>query len=129
MKFTIFFKNSFYLFAVFAIFLTFLTLAGWLNQGVIAAWVGLLLAWFNFLIGAAILAWGAGKTDRDFYGAFFSGMILRFILIFVLLWFLITNLQLNSLILAGSLLISYFGFLFLEIWLIHKHSVTRSSNR
>lgn len=129
MKFTIFFKNSFYLFAVFAIFLTFLTLAGWLNQGVIAAWVGLLLALFNFLIGAAILAWGAGKTDRDFYGAFFGGMILRFILIFVLLWFLITNLQFNSLILAGSLLISYFGFLFLEIWLIHKYSVTRSSNR
>jgi hypothetical protein len=129
MKFIIFFKNSFYLLAVFAIFLTFLTLAGWLNRGVISAWVGLLLAWFNFLIGAVILAWGAGRTDKDFYGAFFGGMILRFILIFVLLWFLIIQVQLNSLILTGSLLISYFGFLFLEIWLIHKQSFARSSNR
>jgi hypothetical protein len=128
MKFTIFFKNSFYLFAVFAIFLTFLILAGWLHQGVLAAWVGLCLSLVNFLIGAAILAWGAGKTDREFYGAFFGGMILRFFLIFVLLWILIKKLQLNSLLLTGSLLISYFGFLFLEIWLIHKYSVSRSNN-
>ena len=128
MKFTIFFKNSFYLFAVFAIFLTFLTLTGWLQQGVLAAWVGLVLSLFNFLIGAAILVWGAGKTDKDFYGAFLGGIILRFFLIFVLLWVLIKQLQFHALILTGSLLISYFGFLFLEIWLIHKHSVSRSSN-
>ena len=128
MKFIIFLKNSFYLFAVFAIFLSFLTLTGLLNQGIFAAWVGLFLAVFNFLIGAAILCWGTGKTDKDFYGSFLGGMILRFALLFLLLWILIKYLQLNSLVLTGSLLISYFAFLFLEIWLIHKHSLSIGSN-
>jgi hypothetical protein len=128
MKFIIFFKNSFYLFAVFAIFLTFLILTGLLNQGILAAWVGLFLSLFNFLVGAAILSWGTGKTDKDFYGSFFGGMILRFALLFLLLWILIKYVQLNSLILTGSLLISYFAFLFLEIWLIHGHSISKGSD-
>ena len=103
-------------------------LAGLLNQGILAAWAGLFLSLGNFLVGAAILSWGAGKSDKDFYGSFFGGMILRFAMLFLLLWILIKYLQLNSLILTGSLLISYFAFMFLEIWLINKYSVSKGSN-
>lgn len=127
MKFVIFLKNCFYLLVLFAIFLTFLMFTGLLGQGVLAAWIGLGLTVMNFLMGAAILSWGASRSDKDFYGSFLGGMIVRFALIFLLLWICIRYFQLNTLILISSLLISYLAFLFLEIWLIHKHSLSKGS--
>lgn len=127
MKFVIFLKNCFYLLAVFAIFLTFLMLTGLLGKEVLAAWIGLSLAMMNFLMGAAVLSWGASRSDKDFYGSFLGGMIVRFALIFFILWICIKYFQLNTLVLISSLLISYSAFLFLEIWLIHKHSLTKGS--
>jgi hypothetical protein len=108
MLFTNFLKKGFLLFFFFAIFLLFLQLIGQFKSDILAAWTGIIISLFNFLIGSAIIAWGAPKSDNRFYSMFFIGMLLRFVL------------HLSQLFLAGSLLVSYFGFMGLEIWIVYK---------
>jgi hypothetical protein len=120
MLFTNFLKKGFLLFFFFAIFLLFLQLIGQFKSDILAAWTGIIISLFNFLIGSAIIAWGAPKSDNRFYSMFFIGMLLRFVLIFIVLFILIKIVHLSQLFLAGSLLVSYFGFMGLEIWIVYK---------
>ena len=120
MLFTDFLKKGFLLFLIFAIFLFFLQLIDQLRTGSFAAWAGITISLFNFLIGSAIIAWGARKSDKRFYSMFFMGMLIRFALIFMVLFVLIKIFQFPQLFLAGSLLVSYFGFMGLEVWIVYK---------
>jgi len=127
MQFTDFLKKGFLLFFFFAIFLFFLQLIGQLASGTLAAWAGILISLLNFLIGSAIIAWGARKSDKKFYSMFFMGMLIRFALIFIVLFILIKIFQLPQLFLAGSLLVSYFGFMGLEVWIVYKSEQQKGS--
>jgi hypothetical protein len=120
MLFTNFLKKGFLLFFFFAIFLFFLQLIGQFKSDFLAAWTGIIISLINFLIGSAIIAWGTPKSDKRFYSMFFIGMLLRFALIFIALFILIKIVHLSQLFLAGSLLISYFGFMGLEVWIVYK---------
>ena len=117
-----FFKKGFYLFAIFAIFLTFLGYSGIIHKGIGAAWAGLGISFVNFLAGAEIISWGINKKDSQFYGAFFGGMLIRLLIIFMVLLLLIKKFNINQLALVISLLLTYFGFLFVEIWILNKFS-------
>jgi hypothetical protein len=121
-RFIYFFKKGFYLFAIFAIFLTFLDYIGIIQKGTIAAWIGLGISFVNFLAGAGIISWGIEKKESQFYGAFFGGMLFRFLIIFMVLLLLIKKFNMHQLALVISLLSTYFGFLFLEIWILNEFS-------
>ena len=127
MKLLNFFKKGFLLFLFFAIFLTFSTVFGLPNDVVKAGWLGLGLSTLNFVAGAAILSWGAAKSDKKFYSAFFGGMLGRFATLFILLFVLIKIYQVQQIALLISLLITYFSFLTIEIWIIYRSSQERSS--
>jgi len=114
-----FLKKGFLLFLFFAIFLIFLQLIDLLQSGFLAGWVGLLISFVNFLTGAAIISWGVTKSDKKFYSLFFTGMLLRFVVIFLVLFILIKIFLLSQLVLLISLLITYFGFMAVEIWIIN----------
>jgi uncharacterized membrane protein len=129
MHYTQFLKKGFYLFTIFAIFLTFLNLSSIVQEGIGAAWAGLIISFFNFLVGAGIISWGIGKKDSQFYGAFFGGMLFRFLIIFLVLLLLVKKFNLHQLALVISLLLTYFGFLFLEIWILNKYSEGNERNR
>ncbi len=128
MKFSVFLKKGFYLLAILAIFLTFLTLFGILETGKFAAWSGLSISFLNFIIGSAIVAWGTGKSDKHFYSAFFGGMFLRFLGVFILLFILIKYVQFDQNTLIVALLASYFCFLGLEIWIIYQLSLKKGDS-
>ena len=127
MKLVNFFKKGFLLFLFFAIFLTISALFGFSNEVVKAGWLGLGLSSLNFIAGAAILSWGAAKSDKKFYGAFLGGMLSRFATLFVMLWVLIKVFQVQQIALLLSLLITYFSFLAIEIWIIYRSSQARGS--
>jgi hypothetical protein len=127
MKLADFLKKSFFLMLALSIFLVFLTSIGGLIGNGKEAWTGLLIAYINFIVGMAILSWGIKKSDKYFYGSFFSGMFIRFGFMFVVLFVLIKILNFNKNVLIFSLLLAYFCFLFLEIWLIYRSSILRSS--
>ena len=127
MKLVNFFKKGFLLFLFFAIFLTISALFGLSNEVVKAGWLGLGLSSLNFIAGAAILSWGATKSDKKFYGAFLGGMLSRFATLFVMLWVLIKVYQVQQIALLLSLLITYFSFLAIEIWIIYRSSQARGS--
>jgi hypothetical protein len=120
MHFKNFLKKGFLLFLFFAIFLIFLQLNGQHTHDLLAAWAGIIISLVNFLIGSAIIAWGAPKSDKRFYSVFFVGMLIRFALIFIVLFILIKFFHFPQLFLAGSLLVSYFAFMGLEIWVVYK---------
>lgn len=125
MKFADFLKKSFYLLAFFAILLAFLTLGNVLEQHVTAAWAGLAISFVNFLLGVAIISWGIDRPDKQFYSAFFGGMILRLALIFTVLFILIQFVGMHEQVLVVSLLLTYFSFLVLEIWDVNKFAAMR----
>ncbi len=129
MHYTYFLKKGFYLFTIFAIFLTFLDLSNIIQEGVGSAWAGLFISFFNFLLGAGIITWGIGKKDNQFYGAFFGGMLFRFLIIFLVLLLLVKKYNVHQLVLVISLLLTYFAFLFLEIWILNKYSESNERNR
>ncbi len=125
MDFSGFFKKSFYLFLIFTILLTFLIVTGAINKGIWAAWAGLITAFLNSVAGAAIISWGYGRSEKEFYSAFFGGMIVRFALIFLVLFVLIKIAGLHQAVLVISLLLSYFSYLILELWEINKYASVR----
>jgi hypothetical protein len=90
-----------------------------------AAWSGLIIGFLNFLAGSASVSLGIRKSDKDFYSYFFGGMILRFALIFVVLFLLIRFFNMNKIILVSSLLTTYVGFMIIEVWLIYKFSASQ----
>jgi len=122
-----FFKKGFLLFLFFAIFLTFSSLFGLSMESVKAGWFGLGLSILNFIAGVTILSWGVAKSDKQFYSAFFVGMLVRFATLFVLLFILIKVYQIQQLALLISLLITYFSFLSIEIWVIYRSSQARGT--
>lgn len=128
MTFFNFFKKSFYLLAIFAIFFTFLMAAGLVRTGMTAAWCGLLMSYINFLAGASTLVWGFKKSDKLFYSAFFGGMLARFSIMFIILLMLFKYTELNRVNLILSLLVTYFSFLALEIWILHRASLRRGND-
>jgi len=125
MNFLAFLKKSFFLFILFAILLAFFKAINILSVGVEAAWAGLVIAFLNSVMGAAIIGWGIEKPDKQFYGAFFGGMIVRLIIIFAVLFILIKIFDFNRTVLVVSLLLTYFSFLILEIWAINQYAALR----
>ena len=128
MKFSYFFKKGLLLFSLFALFLVLISAVGIIKVSHEAAWLGLFIGFLNFLAGASIVCWGFEKPDKIFYGAFFGGMLSRFLLIFLILFIFIELAKFNQYLLVGSLMITYFGFLVLEIWHIWKFSSIRGKH-
>ena len=84
--------------------------------------IGLLISYINTLLGYAIILWGYKRSMNKFMASFYGGMIFRFLLIFVVLFVLIVAFEMPIISLIVSLGISYFIFLGLEIYIIHKYS-------
>ncbi|MFZ0389644.1 MAG: hypothetical protein WAN36_04220 [Calditrichia bacterium] len=91
-------------------------------------WAGLIIAFFNALAGAAVIRWGFNKPDKQFYGAFFGGMIIRFILMFLALFILVLKFEYRQIWLIASLMVAYFCFLILEVWEINKLAAFKGKN-
>ena len=127
MTFVNFFKKGFLLFLFFAIFLTISSLYGLSHEAAKAGWFGLGLSMLNFIAGVTILSWGVAKSDKQFYSAFFGGMLVRFATLFIILFILIRVYQVQQLALLISLLITYFSFLSIEIWVIYRSSQARGT--
>jgi hypothetical protein len=125
MKFLDFFKKGFFLFSIFAIFLILLTVTDLVTDGIVAAWTGLILGYLNFLGGTASLCTSFSKPDKQFYSVFFGGMIVRFAILFLILLLLIIVFHMNKIWLISSLLVSYVSFMIIEIWVVHKFSITQ----
>jgi hypothetical protein len=128
MKFSYFFKKGLLLFLLFALFLILFSVIGIIQNSPAAAWLGLAVGFLNFLAGASIICWGFEKSDKIFYGTFFGSMLARFLLIFLILFIFIELFKFNQYLLVGSLMITYFGFLVLEIWHIWKFSSVRGKH-
>lgn len=124
----IFLKKGFYLFTILAIFLTIFSLCGMLPYGTIAAWIGLLIGYLNFIGGTTAISSAISKPDKQFLGIIFGGMIIRFVLIFAILFILIEILELDKITMIAALFISYLGFLVLEIWQIHQFALSRGNS-
>jgi F0F1-type ATP synthase assembly protein I len=84
--------------------------------------IGLVISYINTLLGYAIILWGYKRSMNKFMASFYGGMIFRFLLIFVVLFVLIVAFEIPIIALIVSLGISYFIFLGLEIYIIHKYS-------
>lgn len=84
--------------------------------------IGLLISYINTLLGYAIILWGYKRSMNKFMASFYGGMIFRFLLIFVVLFVLIVAFEIPIISLIVSLGISYFIFLGLEIYIIHRYS-------
>ncbi len=87
-----------------------------------AAWTGLAIGYGNALLGYAIINWGYHKSQNAFLASVFGGIIFRFLLIFALLFILIGALDMNRVALVVPLVATYFLFMTLEIFHIHKSS-------
>ncbi len=85
---------------------------------------GIALGYLNAMIGYAFLAWGYTRSPNAFMGAVFGGMIFRFLLLFSLLFILITAVQIEMIPLIISLLLTYFIYLTIEIWFVNKNTVS-----
>lgn len=96
------------------------------NDDKIGAGIGLAISYANTLIGFAIISWGYRRSLNKFLGSIYGGMIFRFLLIFGILFVLIVGFKMPAVALLISLCFSYFVFLGLEIYIIHKHA---ESNR
>lgn len=129
MIFWLFFKKGFYFFLVVAIFGFVLQKVNFLNSYNTEVWAGLIIASLNFLLGSAIISWGFQKGNKQFMGSFFGGMIVRFFLMFLILFVLVKYFDYHINYLAGSLLFNYFGYLVIEIWTISKLPELRSDAR
>ena len=88
----------------------------------VGAGVGLAISYVNTLIGFAIISWGYQRSLNRFLGSIYGGMIFRFLLIFGILFVLIVAFNMPATALLISLCVSYFIFLGLEIYVIHKHA-------
>jgi hypothetical protein len=129
MNFTIFFKKGFYLFVILAIFLTIFILSGVVTHGKMAAWIGLILGFLNFIGGAAAISHAIPKSDSQFLTIFFGGMIIRFVFIFTTLFVLIKIFELDKITMIVVLFISYVSFLVLEIWQVHQHALAKGNDQ
>jgi hypothetical protein len=63
-----------------------------------------------------------------FYSAFFGGMLVRFSIMLIILLMLFKYSELNRVNLILSLLVTYFSFLALEIWILHRASLRRGND-
>lgn len=88
----------------------------------IAVGAGLAISFGNALIGFAFLSWGYKRSYKAFLASIYGGIIFRFLLIFSVLFVLIGALNLNRVALLLSLVSTYFLFMGLEIFQIHKYS-------
>jgi hypothetical protein len=88
----------------------------------IAAGIGLLISFGNAISGFAFLKWGFNRSHKDFLLSVFGGIIFRFLLIFSLLFILIGALHVDRVALVFTLVATYFLFMGLEIFEIHKYS-------
>jgi hypothetical protein len=88
----------------------------------VAAGIGLLISFGNAILGFAFLQWGFKRSHSDFLLAVFGGIIFRFLLIFSLLFILIGALQVDRVALISTLVATYFLFMTLEIYQIHRYS-------
>lgn len=86
--------------------------------------LGVAIAYGNALLGFVLLNWGIKQSQHIFFLSIYGGIILRFLLIFSLLFILIGALQLNQVALVLSLIATYFLFLALEIYQVYKFSDT-----
>ena len=80
----------------------------------IAVRVGLIISFGNAILGFAILNWGFGRSHNAFLLSVYGGIILRFLLIFLLLFILIGALKFDGVALIFSLVTTYFLFIGLE---------------
>ena len=120
MSFWGFFKKSLVIFIIcFIIFALVLNYLG-TSEDKLAVAIGLLISYANSLIGFALIVWGYKRSNKEFLSAILGGIIFRFLLIFILLFFLIKFYDINQMALVGSLCFSYFLFLVLEVWQVHK---------
>jgi predicted permease len=88
----------------------------------IAVGVGLAISFGNAILGFALLSWGFKRSHNAFLLSVYGGTILRFLLIFSLLFILIGALNLDRVALIFTLVATYFLFMGLEIFQIHKYS-------
>lgn len=121
-KFVDYLKLSFLFFLGLALLAALILISVGNHYDRIGAAVGLAISYGNTLLGFAIISWGYKRSINEFMASFYGGMIFRFLLIFVVLFVLIVTLKIEVIALIISLCVSYFVFLGLEIYLIHKHS-------
>ena len=121
-KFVDYLKLSFLFFIGLAIFAALILSSAGDRTDIIGASIGLLISYGNTLLGFAIILWGYKRSLNEFMASFYGGMIFRFLLIFVVLFVLIVTLKIEVIALIISLCVSYFVFLGLEIYLMHKYS-------
>ncbi|GAB4329764.1 MAG: hypothetical protein Kow0037_04980 [Calditrichia bacterium] len=125
MSFSLFLKKSGYVLGAMILLLLIATVANLFSFPLAPVWVALGIAYLNFIIGVAVLAWGFGKEDKQFYGAFFGGMLFRFVLMFAVLWLLIKLFHYPMFVLILALIFFYFSFLVVEILGIVQSSSLR----
>ncbi len=95
----------------------------------IAGLWGIGLSFANAILGYAILAWGYRRSQQQFMGAVFGGMIFRFLLIFAFLFVLIGALNVKLVTFLVTFLVTYFLYLGLEIFQVHQQAeITRIKN-
>lgn len=129
MRFLDFFKKGFLLFVTFAIFIAILQVTQVVGDDIWAVWAGVIIAFFNFVVGVFLLSWGFEKEDKYFYGAYYGGMIGRLILIFISLFVLIHFFHFAKAAILVSLIFFYFAFLVLEVWMITKNTALKGGNK
>ena len=91
----------------------------------VAVGAGLAISFGNALIGFALLSWGYKRSYKAFLLSVYGGIIFRFLLIFSLLFVLIGALNFDRVALMLSLVATYFLFMGLEIFQIHRYTDTK----
>gem|GEM_PF-5978767 len=86
---------------------------------------GVAISFGNALIGYAAISWGFHRSQHKFLASVYGSMIFRFLLIFSLLFILIGAFNLDAVQLVSSLMITYFLFLGLEIFQLHKLNTSK----
>ncbi len=102
---------------------------GWLEAGKEEVLWGIGIGYGNALLGFAILRWGFDKSHQQFMISIYGGMILRFLLIFSLIFLLIVAFKMDTVTFLVSLMGSYFVFLGLEIFQILQIAVTQRNSK
>lgn len=121
MSFGRFFKKSLVIFIICII--TFASVLYYIGtpEDKTAAGIGLAIAYINSLLGFATVSWGYRGSHKEFMTSLLGGMIIRFFVIFILLFILIKIAHVAVTWLLVSLCFSYFLYIALEIWEIHKN--------
>lgn len=90
---------------------------------------GIGIGYGNVLVGFPILRWGFDKPHKYFLLSVYGGMILRFLLIFSLIFILIVAFKMEMVTFLVSLMGSYFLFLGLEVYQFSQIADTRRNSQ